>query len=306
MNTFAANQGLKYQIIKCYLLAIRHLQIECGGGDPRVQSMPLVVLALRGTKLEQAGLEKRTRLPITQVILEQLRRVWSQGPSNPDHAKLWAVCCGGFFGFLRSGEMTAPEVGEIDPGQHLSFPDITVDDVENPWSVAVRIKQSKTDSFRQGLSIVLSRIAALLAHLVVRGNSEGPLFLLRGKPLRRPKLVLKLRKAVAGTGLQPEKYARHSFWIGAITTTAVCGVPVDIIKTLGRWKSKAYQLYVRIPNAQLASITKSLVGARVCWAGRERCRAGREVGWEGDVSCGGSYSLCCVVDMVVEYALINK
>ena len=63
---FAANQGLNHQIIKCYLSAIRHLQIECGGGD--LQSMPLVVLALRGTKLEQAGLEKRTRLPITQVI----------------------------------------------------------------------------------------------------------------------------------------------------------------------------------------------------------------------------------------------
>ena len=172
---------------------------------------------------------------------------------------LWAVCCVGFFGFLRSGEMTAPEVGEIDPGQHLSFLDITVDDVENPRSLAVRIKQSKTDSFRQGLSIVLSRtelllcpVAALLAYLVVQGNSEGPLFLLRGKPLTCPKLVLKLRKAVAVTGLQPEKYAGHSFRIGATTTTAVCRVPVDIIKTLGRWKSQAYQLYVRIPDAQLA------------------------------------------------------
>ena len=28
--------------------------------------------------------------------------------------------------------MTAPEVGEIDPSQHLSFADITVDNVENP------------------------------------------------------------------------------------------------------------------------------------------------------------------------------
>ena len=113
--------------------------------------------------------------------------------------------------------MTAPEVGEIDPGQQLSFSDITVDDVENPRSLAVRIKQSKTDSFRQGLSIVLSRtelllypVAALLAYLVVQGNSEGPLFLLRGKPLTRPKLVLKLRKAVSVTGLQPEKYAGHT------------------------------------------------------------------------------------------------
>ena len=53
--------------------------------------------------------------------------------------------------------MTAPEVGEFDAGQHLSVADITVDDMENPQSVAVRIKQSKTDPFRQGASIVLSR-----------------------------------------------------------------------------------------------------------------------------------------------------
>ena len=234
-----------------------------------MESMPLLVLALRGTKREQAGVEKRTRLPITPVILEQLRRVWNQDP-NQDYVMLWAVCCVGFFGFLRSGEMTAPEVGEFDAGQHLSVADITVDDVENPQSVAVRIKQSKTDPFRQGASIVLSRtglplcpVAALLAYLVVRGNSEGPLFLLRGQPLTRPKLVLELRKALAAAGLQPDKYAGHSFRIGAATTAAACGVPVDVIKTLGRWKSQAYQLYVRIPDTQLASITKSLAGAQV-------------------------------------------
>ena len=68
------------------------------------------------------------------VILEQLRRVWNQDP-NQDHVMLWAMCCVGFFGFLRSGEMTAPEVGEFDAGQHLSVADITVDDMENPQSV---------------------------------------------------------------------------------------------------------------------------------------------------------------------------
>ena len=105
---FAVNQGLKHQTMKCHLSAIRHLQIECGGGDPRVESIPLLVLALRGTKQEQAGLEKRTWLPITPVILEQLQRVWNQDPSNPDHVMLWALCCVGFFGLLKSGEMTAP------------------------------------------------------------------------------------------------------------------------------------------------------------------------------------------------------
>jgi hypothetical protein len=267
---FAVNHGLKHQTIKCYLSAIRHLQIECGGGDPRVDSMPLLVLALRGTKREQAGIGTRTHLPITPVILEKLRRIWNQDPANPDHVMLWAACCVGFFDFLRSGEMTAPEVGEFDPQQHLTVKDISPDSIENPTTISVRIKQSKTDPFRQGVSIFLNRtylplcpVAALLAYLVVRGNEDGPLFLLKGQPLTRPQLVSELRKSLSLAGLEPEKYAGHSFRIGAATTAAACGVPVDVIKTLGRWKSQAYQLYVRIPDTQLAEISKSLAGAQI-------------------------------------------
>ena len=106
--------------------------------------------------------------------------------------------------------MTAPDVGDFDPSQHLSVRDITVDDVANPKVVTVRIKQSKTDPFRQGVSISLSRtelllcpVAALLAYLVVRGNGDGPLFLLSGQPLTRYQLVSELRKALTLVGEKP-------------------------------------------------------------------------------------------------------
>ena len=59
--------------------------------------MLLLVLALRGTKREQAGAVKRTRLPITPIILEQLRRIWNRDSSNHDHIMLWAACCVVFF-----------------------------------------------------------------------------------------------------------------------------------------------------------------------------------------------------------------
>ena len=180
---YLSNQELKHQTVKCYLSAVRHLQIECGGKDPRVKSMPLLALALRGTKREQAGMEKRTQLPIIPLILEKLRRVWNRDPSNPDHVMLSAACCVGFFGFLRSGELTSPNVGDFDPGQHLSVSDVTVDEVTNPKVVTVRIKQSKMDPFCQEVSIFLSKtdlplcpVAVLLAYLVVRGNGDGPLF----------------------------------------------------------------------------------------------------------------------------------
>ena len=125
-----------------------------------------------------------------------------------------------------------------------------MDDKQNPKALSVRIKQSKTDQFSQGVSIYLGKtgsplcpVSALLSYLVVQGSGEGPLFRLKdGQPLTRPRLVLLLRKALASAGLVPGNYAGHSFRSGAATTAAPCGVLVDIIKTLGRWRSEAYQL----------------------------------------------------------------
>ena len=217
---------------------------------------------------EGAGRCSKISLPIIPAVL---RAVWNQDPSNSENIMLWAACCLGFFGFLRSREMTAPEVGEFDPGQHLTVRDIAVNKVENPQCLSVRIKQSKTDPFRQGVSIYLGRtdtplcqVSALFSYLVVRGKGEeGPLFQLQGiQPLTCPRLVACQRKALSLAGLDPGQYAGHSFRIGA-ATTAACGVPVDVIKILGRWKSEAYQHYVRLPNDQLSSICHSLARAQL-------------------------------------------
>ena len=231
-----------------------------------MESMPVLELILQGSRKEQSGDPKNTRLPITPSILEQLRRVWNRDPSERDHVMLWAACCVGFFGFLRSGELTAPEKEEFDPKQHLTVKDIALDNQATPRTISIRIKQSKTDPFRQGVTIYLGRtnstvcpVAVLLSYLVLRGKGDGPLFQFKdGRALTCPRLVSELRKALAETGMKPENYAGHSFRIGAATTAAACGIPVEVIKTLGRWKSQAYQLYVRLPIDQLSSISKKL------------------------------------------------
>ena len=266
---YAFSQGLKYQTIKCYLSAIRHLQVSCGGGDPKVGGMPQLELALRGTRKEQSGQAKQTRLPITPSVLLRMRQVWDRDGASWDHIMLWAACCLGFFGFLHSGELTAAEDGEFDPKQHLSFRDIAVDNPADPSVLSVRIKQSKTDPFRQGVTIFVGRtntplcpVTAVLAYLAVRGQGEGPLFRFSdGQPLTRQRLVLAVRRALAAAGYRSEDYAGHSFRIGAATTAAACGVPVDVIKALGRWKSQAYQLYVRLPRSQLAEISRTLAAS---------------------------------------------
>ena len=97
MNFVAAmvNQGLKQQTINGYLSAVRHLQIECGGGDPRVENMPLLELALRGgTKGTGRCAHKGPATDNTSSAGEAAAQLES-GPSQPAacHAMGRVLCC---------------------------------------------------------------------------------------------------------------------------------------------------------------------------------------------------------------------
>ena len=145
---------------------------------------------------------------------------------------LWAACCVGFFGFMRSGEFTAPEDGEFDPGQHLSFTDIAVDSLGDPKVLSIQIKQSKTDPFRLGVTIFVGKtdsplchVSAVLAYMARHGPEEGPLFRFHsGLPLSHSRLVAALQDVLGRAGYNPEEYTGHSFRIGAATTAVACGM----------------------------------------------------------------------------------
>ena len=56
------------------------------------------------------------------------------------------------------------------------------------------------------------------------------------------------------------QFSGQSFLAGAETTAAAMKVEDSIIKTLGRWESAAYLLYVRIPREELKEISGTLSG----------------------------------------------
>ena len=70
------------------------------------------------------------------------------------------LCCGlrpacVFFGFLRTGEIVVPSDTEYDKNVHLSVEDVLVDNVMSPEWLEIRIKASKTDPFRKGVSVYI-------------------------------------------------------------------------------------------------------------------------------------------------------
>ena len=93
-----------------------------------------------------------------------------------------------------------------------------MDAEENPSSLRVHIKTSKTDPFRQGCFIYLGRgqaplcpIAAIMSYLRLRGSSLGPLFIdSTGRPLTRVHLSSFLQSTIAAAGI-PGQFSGHSF-----------------------------------------------------------------------------------------------
>ena len=79
--------------------------------------------------------------------------------------------------------------------------------------------------------------------------------------MSRDSFVRRVREGLLATGVNAAHYVGHSFRIGVATTAAAQGIEDSTIKTLGRWESTAYLLYVRIPKEKLAQVSKQLASA---------------------------------------------
>ena len=266
-------EGLSAATIKTYLSGVRQVQISQGFPEPHLAAMPRLQQVLRGVRVEQgkSGRAPRPRLPITPGILRRMKRIWEAEGVTWDTTMLWAASSVTFFSFCRSGELTVPTEKGFDPSSHVTYNDISVDNRKSPSIVSIHLKKSKTDPFREGMRVTVGRtnneicpVAALLSYLSRRGDRPGPLFQWKdGRPLTRDQFVKAVRTTLRKANLPAEQYAGHSFRIGAATTAATVGIEDSLIQTLGRWKSSAYLLYVRLDPNKLAAISGIMAASSV-------------------------------------------
>ena len=95
-----------------------------------------------------------------------------------------------------------PSESAYDPGAHLTYSDVSIDDPEHPTLMKLRLKASKTDPFQKGVDIgrtynELCPIEAMLAFLAIRGNKQGFLFTFAdGRLLTKDRFVTRVRQEV--------------------------------------------------------------------------------------------------------------
>ena len=102
-----------------------------------------------------------------------------------------------------------PGKNKFDPMIHLAYGDVTVNSHQDPQYLEVKIKASKTDPFRQGVTIYLGKgsrslcpVAVNLGYMVVRGSQPRPFFKYKdGKALTRDCFVQAVQVALSAMGL---------------------------------------------------------------------------------------------------------
>ena len=231
--------------------------------------MPQLNQVLRGIKMREASegeaSNSRPRLPITPETLRKIKAAWEQEGVNHGRIMLWAAFTLCLFAFMCSGEICCAGGGSFNQTRDLTPQDVTVDCITNPQMLRVHLKHSKTDPFREGTDIFVARtndelcpVTALLTRLVERGKKEGPLFQFHsGASLTHGTFVACFRKALVLAHIDPKGFSGHSFRIRATTTAAKRGLSDSNIKQLGRWKSSAYQRYIRPTTTVLATLAGS-------------------------------------------------
>jgi hypothetical protein len=249
---------------KVYLSAVVARHTEMGHDHPLADAPPLLSRIMAGIK-RMAAQEKGPKLPITTALLEEMRpHLDLQQRSD---ILLWAMMWTAMSGLLRISEFTTQK--DSDATRVLTLQQLTFHGSgQGPLSLTeacsadeeiqhaiLRLTASKTDPFRAGVDIVLSAsttLRALLAygtHLPPNCDPTTPLFQHADRSaVTRSWLMRRVDGLLRKTGRDPKQFSSHSFRKGGAVSLQSMGVEDSLIRRVGRWKSDAFNLYVRDPS----------------------------------------------------------
>lgn len=260
------SKKVSYQTIKVYLAGIRLLHLEHGLLDP-TRDAPLLTYLCTGIR-RSSKKKTRSRLPITIPLLHTIKRQLSTSAlTAQDKLLYWAAFTLAFYGFLRASEYSYPTKRKYRHSSHLLLRDLAV----KKHSISIHLKRSKTDRFGKSATVLIGAtgsstcpVRAMRKFSVARRRQpSGPLFRLsNGDLLTRSSISVMTKNLLRAADIDPGSYSSHSYRIGAATAAADAGLPDHLIKTLGRWRSSAYQTYIHTSPELLRKAARQITQAQ--------------------------------------------
>ncbi|KAG2049254.1 hypothetical protein BDR06DRAFT_1069875 [Suillus hirtellus] len=202
--------------------------------------------ALDGT-MNQAPTESKRpkREPFTVAYILQIRTHLNLG--KPLDAAVFACLTSSFYSLARLGELTVKSIKTFDPGQHVKQGDAQLD-CEDHTHTAHETSINGKDIYWAEQSDASDPKAALTNHFTINNPSSNQhLFAWRHpngiRPLTRGAFLKRVRMITKQGGYP--KLKGHSIRIGGTLKYLLHGVPFNVVKSMGRWSSEAFTIYLR-------------------------------------------------------------
>ncbi|KAF8572979.1 hypothetical protein K439DRAFT_1376880 [Ramaria rubella] len=207
------------------------------------------------------------RPPITLCMLSVLKG--NLNLSSPFDACVWAMASCAFWGMMHFGEVSVTTRSAFNPSCNLKRRDAHLDyDMHNKRYVRLDLPAAKTAKPGQIQSVFLTEqsdlcpIEALISlSLVVPAGPNEPLFSWRDIhgdicPMVKIRTIDRINSILNSHGWGNS--FRHSFRIGGASYYLAQKVDPEIVRLAGRWKSLAYEAYIRafeqIASAHLSNL----------------------------------------------------
>lgn len=248
---FCHATGMKYSSICSRVSALNYIN-KLQGAKTSGHSF-LLKRVLLGCKHYSPLADKRQ--PITKPILKRLISVLpTMFESNYNVILISAMFTLAFFALLRVGEMSISKTAN----HTISLDDITIKlKEEKPFLISLSLRHYKHSVSPFNLILKLQKnklicpVRALHAFAGLRAKKPGPFFLNEsGTPVTTKQFSCILRKCISKIGLDSKLFTSHSFRIGGATLAHRKNFSDSRIRKLGRWRSNAFQAYLRPFSAQ--------------------------------------------------------
>ncbi len=268
-------RGAKHGTVCSYLSGIRQLHLTAGHENINIRS-ELVNLVLAGQKnketLQEKSNGKPNRLPVTITVMKLLKAELRNSCMEVEEKLLtWAVSCLAFNGGFRIHELLSKEENQYDERTTLLDKDIRIvtDEEEKKQVVLIWLKWPKEDKLGKGVEVEVFETKSDICPVKALRKWWG---VTRKREKCQPAFRMPDGRAFTGrrfNSLLAELLGKHfeynegnisahSFRSGITSTLGQLGFSDEDLKSVGRWSSRAFEHYVKLPRTKRREIARAI------------------------------------------------